>query len=102
METIIQRLTFVGSEDHFTELYAVHWFCMEIAPILREKRFRFTFQVVGHWHNKYINNYKIFSPEMELTGYVKDLHSFLQGSIFLVPIWHWQWNENEDSRCSAG
>lgn len=23
---------------------------------------------------------------MELTGYVKDLHSFLQGSIFLVPI----------------
>ena len=85
-ETIIQRLTFVGSEDHLPNLDAVHWFCMEIAPILREKEFRFTFQVVGHWHNKYINKLQNICPEMELTGYVKDLHSFLQGSIFLVPI----------------
>lgn len=60
-ETIIQRLTFVGSEDHLPNLDAVHWFCMEIAPILREKEFRFTFQVVGLIGIiNILINYKIF------------------------------------------
>jgi hypothetical protein len=80
------RLTFVGSEDHFPNLDAVNWFCTEVAPILREKGFHFTFQVIGHWHNKYIKYIQNICPEMELTGYIENLHSFLQGSIFLVPI----------------
>lgn len=80
------RLTFVGSEDHCPNLDAVNWFCSEIAPILREQNFSFTLQVIGCWHSKYIKKLQKLCPEMELSGYVEDLHSFLQGSISLVPI----------------
>lgn len=80
------RLTFVGSEGHCPNLDAINWFCSEIAPILREQNFPFTLQVIGCWHSKYIKKLQNLCPEMELSGYVEDLHSFLQGSISLVPI----------------
>lgn len=80
------RLTFVGSEDHCPNLDAVNWFCTEIAPILRKQNFPFTLQIIGYWHSKYIKKLQKLCPEMELSGYVEDLHGFLQGSISLVPI----------------
>lgn len=80
------RLTFVGSEDHYPNLDAVCWFIKEIAPILRAQNFKFTFQVIGTWKSKHIKELQSLCPEMELTGFVEDLNSFLNGSIFLVPI----------------
>lgn len=80
------RLTFVGSEGHYPNLDAVVWFCQEIAPYLRSKGFHFTFQIVGPWRGSYVKELQKSCPEMELVGYVEDLHSFLNGSIVLVPI----------------
>lgn len=80
------RLTFVGSEDHYPNLDAVLWFCHEVVPLLRQKGFKFTFQVIGHWRSPYVQSLKKDCPELELTGYVEDLHGFQQGSIALVPI----------------
>lgn len=80
------RLTFVGSESHYPNLDAVLWFCQEIAPCLRKLDFHFTFQVVGPWRSSYIKKLKDSCPELELVGYVEDLHRFLNGSIVLVPI----------------
>ena len=80
------RLTFVGSEGHYPNLDAVVWFCQEIAPCLRNQNFHFTFQVVGPWRSSYVKELQISCPELELVGYVEDLHNFLNGSIVLVPI----------------
>lgn len=80
------RLTFVGSEDHYPNLDAVAWFCHEIAPYLRERGFHFVFQVIGVWRSDYVKELQLLCPEMELVGYVEDLHTYLNGSIMLVPI----------------
>lgn len=81
-----RRLTFVGSEDHYPNLDAVIWFCKEIAPCLRKKGFNFTFQVIGKWHTIYAKELSNSCPELELVGYIEDLHSFLLGSICVVPV----------------
>ena len=80
------RLTFVGSEGHYPNLDAVVWFCQKIAPCLRSQGFHFTFQVVGPWKSSYVRELQMSCPELELVGYVEDLHNFLNGSIVLVPI----------------
>ena len=80
------RLTFVGSEDHYPNLDAVLWFCHEVVPVLRRKGFRFSFQVIGNWHSPYVQALKKNCPELELVGYVEDLHAFQRGSVALVPI----------------
>lgn len=80
------RLTFVGSEDHYPNLDAVLWFCHEVIPVLRQNGFRFSFQVIGNWHSPYVLALKKNYPELELVGYVEDLHAFQRGSIALVPI----------------
>lgn len=80
------RLTFVGSENHYPNLDAVAWFCREIAPCLRNKGHKFIFQVIGSWKSKYVRELQASCPEMELAGYIEDLHSYLNGSIVLVPI----------------
>lgn len=79
------RLTFVGSETHYPNLDALIWFCKEIAPYLRKKNFKFTLQVIGKWKT-HIKELQHSCPEMEAVGYIKDLPSFLKGSIALIPI----------------
>lgn len=71
------RLTFVGSEAHFPNLDAVDWFCREIAPLLRKQGITFTFQVIGRWKGKYIKQLKKICPELQLLGYIEDLHTAL-------------------------
>lgn len=80
------RLTFVGSETHYPNQDAVDWFCHEIAPCLRDKGFKFVFQVIGLWKSRYVRSLRAVCPEMELVGYVEDLQEYLNGSIVLVPI----------------
>lgn len=81
------RITFVGSEDHFPNLDAVTWFCREIAPVLRQHNFRFSFQVIGKWKEKQTaEQLHQTCPELELVGYVEHLHNFLSGSIAVVPV----------------
>lgn len=80
------RLTFVGSEDHYPNLDGVTWFCREIAPYLRRQGFNFVFQVVGVWKSDCVAELQRICPEMELVGYINDLHAFLNGSIMIVPI----------------
>lgn len=81
-----RRLTFVGSEYHYPNLDGVEWFCREVAPRLRARGFAFSFQLVGTWKSEQVKGLQQQCPEMELTGYIDDLHAFLNGSIMLVPI----------------
>lgn len=81
-----RRLTFVGSEGHTPNLDAVVWMCQEIIPRLRLRGEKFTFQVIGKWRTAYVKDLRRLCPEMELTGYVDDLRTFIKGSIAVVPI----------------
>lgn len=83
---ITNRLTFWGSGNHCPNLDAVAWFCSEIAPCLRNAGVSFTFQVIGTWSASLMQEFRNSCPEMELIGYVEDLHSFVNGSVALVPI----------------
>lgn len=80
------RLTFWGSGNHCPNLDAVAWFCNEIAPCLRNAGVSFKFQVIGTWNCSLMQELRTVCPEMELIGYVDDLHAFVSGSIALVPI----------------
>ena len=80
------RLTFVGSEDHFPNLDAVIWFCQQVAPILRQHHFKFTFQVIGKWRGPHIAELCHSCPELEFTGFIEQLDTFLSGSITVVPV----------------
>lgn len=80
------RLTFWGSGNHCPNLDAIAWFCSEIAPHLRNAGVPFTFQVIGIWNRSLMQELHALCPEMELIGYVENLHDFVSGSIALVPI----------------
>lgn len=80
------RLTFVGSENHYPNLDAINWFVKEIIPFLREQKTKFKLQIIGSWKSKFIKELESQYPEIELVGFIEDLHSFLNGSILLVPI----------------
>jgi glycosyltransferase involved in cell wall biosynthesis len=80
------RLTFVGSENHYPNLDAINWFVKEIIPFLREQKTKFKLQIIGNWKSEFIKEVENQYPEVELVGFIEDLHSFLNGSILLVPI----------------
>lgn len=80
------RLTFVGSEDHYPNLDAVVWMCQEIIPRLRALGVHPVFQIIGKWRSTYVKNLCTRYPEVELTGYIEDIRSFMKGSIAVVPI----------------
>lgn len=80
------RLTFIGSEDHYPNLDAVVWMCEEIIPRLRTSGMRPIFQVIGKWRSTYVKKLCAKYPEVELTGYIEDIRSFMKGSVTVVPI----------------
>lgn len=80
------RLVFVGGEDHTPNWDAVTWFCTGIAPLLRQRGFKFTFQLVGKWNSGDAKRLCEVCPEMEFMGFVDELTTFLKGAISIVPI----------------
>lgn len=80
------RLVFVGGEDHMPNWDAVIWFCTGIAPLLRQRGFKFTFQLVGKWNSGDAKRLCEVCPEMEFMGFVDELTTFLKGAISIVPI----------------
>lgn len=79
------RLTFLGGGDHYPNKDAVKWFVTEIVPILHKKNFHFTLDIIGNWGD---NDSKIFHgvKEINRSGYIEELHTFINGSIAIVPI----------------
>lgn len=80
------RLVFVGGEDHTPNWDAVTWFCTGIAPLLRQRGFKFIFQLVGKWNSGDAKRLCEVCPEMEFMGFVDELTTFLKGAISIVPI----------------
>lgn len=89
-DTVFSRCSnefaFVGGCSHLPNLDAVVWFCNNIIPVLREKKFNFRLYVVGSWKKKLVKAFTRRFPELVFTGFVKDIKTFLSGKISIVPI----------------
>lgn len=79
------RLTFLGSGGHYPNNDAMKWFASEIIPILRKKNFHFTLEVIGSWNLKEAKTMENAS-EIEMTGFVPNLHQYLNRSISIIPV----------------
>lgn len=79
------RLTFLGSGGHYPNNDAMKWFVTEIVPILRKKNFHFTLEVIGSWIPKEAKAIENVS-EVQMSGFVQDLHHHLNGSISIIPV----------------
>lgn len=80
------EFAFVGGWSHLPNLDAVVWFCNNIIPVLRERKFSFRLYVVGSWKKKLVKEFTRRYPEIVFTGFIKDIEPFLKGKISLVPI----------------
>lgn len=79
------RLTFTGSGLHMPNKDAIKWFIKEIYPILKQKNFLFTLDIIGAWDKKSIKEIEHI-PNIHMIGFVDNLHHYLNGSINIVPI----------------
>ncbi|WP_300729834.1 glycosyltransferase [uncultured Bacteroides sp.] len=79
------RLTFIGSGLHAPNKDAVTWFIKEIHPLLCRANLPFTLEVIGAWDKKSVHEFSQI-PHVKMAGFVDDLHSYLNGSISIVPI----------------
>lgn len=79
------RLTFVGSGEHYPNNDAIKWFISEVIPILREKNFQFTLEIIGSWNEKDAKTIQ-HSCEVQMSGFVPNLHRHLNGSIAIIPV----------------
>lgn len=80
------RFTFVGSGEHSPNLDAVVWFCNDIVPILKERKFNFQLDVIGKWDIAVINRIHKNHPNIHFVGFIDDLSQYSKRSIALVPI----------------
>lgn len=80
------ELVFIGSGDHFPNADGMMWLCQEILPILKEKGINFKIYVTGKWRKEIKDTLLSIEQNLTFTGFVKDLSSFIQGKISIIPI----------------
>lgn len=81
------ELVFIGSGDHFPNAEAMMWFCEEVIPILRSKTGKIPqLNIVGLWQKDLKTKIQSLLPQVNFTGYVEDLPSFVGGKVSVVPV----------------
>lgn len=79
----IDKIIFIGHEQHEPNKDAVIWFIEEIYPHL--SRFDKKFYVVGRWGRAFIRKYSKV-PGVVFSGFVDDIDDFIKNSINVAPI----------------
>lgn len=82
----VNKLVFLGGEDHFPNKEGVDWFLMNCWMPLKSKYPDLKFSVIGKWHQPTIDSYAGLLDAVSFLGYVEDLNEELANSIFIVPI----------------
>jgi glycosyltransferase involved in cell wall biosynthesis len=80
----INKLVFVGGEDHIPNKDAIQWYMNEICKEVN-KRDDLILHVVGNWSNETIRKYNA-NNQILFTGFIEDLLSFCENSIMVVPV----------------
>lgn len=82
---LLNKLIFVGPEEHFPNQDAIEWFIDEAATDIFNK-FGLKLYVVGKWSQKTVKKYEKHPSRVQFTGYIEDLYSFAKGSISVSPV----------------
>lgn len=77
---------FLGGSSHFPNLDAIHWFAQDVLPVLRQRGIEVKVYIVGQWKEEYVREISNKNPEIQFTGFINDLTSFLNGKISIVPL----------------
>lgn len=88
-ETLVSKLdnddviTFIGKMNYEPNVVAVVWFAENIFPVLRQKKAKLIFQIVGAFPDERV---KMLSnkPNIRVTGYVDSIEPYLQNSAIIV------------------
>lgn len=82
-----KELVFIGSGDHFPNADAMIWFCQEVMPLLKAKMSNPPkLNIIGQWRDDLKTSIKNILPEVNFTGYIEDLPSFINGKISVIPV----------------
>ncbi|MFV0887457.1 glycosyltransferase [Metapseudomonas otitidis] len=79
----IDKILFIGHEQHSPNKDAVEWFIEEIYPHV--SRFGKKFYVLGRWSKGFVNKYSKV-PGVVFTGFVDDIEGFIRGGVNVAPI----------------
>lgn len=79
-------LIFIGSGDHYPNADGVLWFCQDVVPVLKQKKFNGQVKVIGKWNEEIKTTVRNLFPDIKFTGYIEDLRTFINGNISIVPI----------------
>lgn len=81
--TRVQRLIFVGSENHFPNYDGLKWFLTDVVPHLKD---RVDLIVTGNWQLSTKKEFKDLYRSILFTGFADDLSHYFSNSISIVPI----------------
>lgn len=81
-----REFVFVGGSDHFPNYDGINWLCECVLPLLRDMVPDFKVYVTGPWNKRARKAICRKNRDVEFTGFVKDIHEFLNGRIAIVPI----------------
>lgn len=80
----INKLVFVGGEEHTPNKDAIEWYINEIGDEVK-KRQDLILHVVGKWSNETVKKYN-GNKLVFFSGFVQDLLSYCENSIMVVPV----------------
>ena len=79
----IDKIVFIGHEQHAPNRDAVEWFIEDIYPHV--SRFGKKLYILGRWSKGFVSKYgKV--PGVVFTGFVDDIEGFIRGGVNVAPI----------------
>ena len=79
------KLVFLGPENHYPNLDAVHWFLENCWESLYKANPNLKFQIVSKWSKEFKKIHKD-KKNIEFLGFIENLSSILDGAIMIVPL----------------
>ena len=83
-DLMINKLVFVGFENHLPNKDAVEWYINEMSKNIYDK-YGFVLHIIGNWSNEF-KMHHANNKTIVFTGYVDDLSGYCKNSIMLVPL----------------
>lgn len=82
-DTKIEKLIFLGGEDHAPNKDAINWYVNDIAPLIKEYS-NIKLHIIGKWSKTSIKNFS--NNSIYFSGFIDDIISYCKNSIMLVPV----------------
>lgn len=80
----IEKLVFIGPEQHYANLDGLKWFAEEMSDKIF-KKFGITTSVIGKWSDEQIKFFEKY-PGIKFLGFVENLQEAMQNAAMIVPL----------------